>query len=205
MFDRFEDDCKRAMNEARKEAQRLGHDFLDAEHMVLGLLRVPGCTALRMLEGLHCDLAAIGARAEALMSGGRKTPEPQQLPFTPRAKRVLERTMEEAGSRGNKSIGTQHLLLGYAHFVGDQSDDQAAKVLGVDVIHLQAAVDSIAVEPPAAPGSSARERLAALATLAQMVHEDLALEGHHGPAARTQEMAWECWKLSRGIPSKSPT
>jgi len=141
VFDRFEDDCKRAMNEARKEAQRLRHDFLDAEHMLLGLLLVPGCTAIRMLQALGCDVESIRARVEAHVTAGQELEGPGQLPFTRRSKRILELAMQHAGSLGDDYIGTEHLLLGYALLA--ERDEKPAEILGVDPERLRSVLDKV--------------------------------------------------------------
>jgi ATP-dependent Clp protease ATP-binding subunit ClpA len=148
VFDRFEDDCKQAMNEARTESLRLGHGFLDAEHILLGLLLVPACTAVRMLEVLGHDPAAIRARVLACVP---PLPKPaisltQLSPFTDRSRRVLELGVDQAVQLGDPYVGTEHLLLGYALTVA--SDPAVIKrfrmeAFGTDSEQLRSVLDKV--------------------------------------------------------------
>ena len=138
MFDRFDDDALRAMNLARQEAQRFGHDFLEAEHIVLGMLQVSPCTAVRMLESLGADLVAVRSRVEARLTARKPMKSPNQLPFTHRSKKVLELSMEQAEMLGDNYIGTEHLLLAYAAL-----DGQPADTLGADLHGLRSTLQSV--------------------------------------------------------------
>ena len=113
MFDRFTDRARKVMGLARQEAQRFNHDYIGTEHILLGLVQ----------EG--SGVAAVGAqeprrRPEEDPPRGREARQPAartmvtmgQLPFTPRAKKVLELSLEEASNLGHTYIGTEHLLLG---------------------------------------------------------------------------------------------
>jgi ATP-dependent Clp protease ATP-binding subunit ClpA len=131
MFDRFTPNSKLCMNRARLESQRLGHEYLGTEHMLLGLLTVDRSTAVRVLEEMKVDRVRLRAEVEKLITPGVVKPL-SQLPFTARAKKVLELSMEEAGGLGHNYIGTEHLLLGLIR--EDESVAAIAlKSLGVDL------------------------------------------------------------------------
>jgi ATP-dependent Clp protease ATP-binding subunit ClpC len=111
MFDRFTDNAKQSMNRARQESQRLGHDFLGTEHMLLGILTVDDSTAVRVLEAMNVDRVRLRTEVEKLVTLGAAKPL-GQIPFTVGAKKVLELSMDEAGGLGHNYLGTEHLLLG---------------------------------------------------------------------------------------------
>src|SRR6185503_7796335 len=112
MFDRFTDRAKKVMNLARQEAQRFNHEYLGTEHILLGLVQEGSGVAANVLRNMNIDLAKIRTEVEKLVKTGPSMVTMGQLPFTPRAKKVLELSMEEAGNLGHNYIGTEHLLLG---------------------------------------------------------------------------------------------
>ena len=112
MFDRFTDRAKKVMNLARQEAQRFNHEYLGTEHVLLGLVQEGSGVAANVLRNMQIDLAKIRTEVEKLVKTGPSMVTMGQLPFTPRAKKVLELSMEEAGNLGHNYIGTEHLLLG---------------------------------------------------------------------------------------------
>ena len=111
MFDRFTDHARATLGYSRQEAQRFNHDYIGTEHILLGLLQVEGI-GLEVLRNLGIDLQAIGAAVEKQLEHGMMAVSMGQLPFTPRAKKVLELALEEASNFGHNYIGTEHLLLG---------------------------------------------------------------------------------------------
>ncbi len=125
MFDRFTDRAKKVMNLARQEAQRLNHEYLGTEHILLGLIQEGSGVAANVLRNMQIDLARIRTEVEKLVKTGPSMVTMGQLPFTPRAKKVLELSMEEAGNLGHNYIGTEHLLLGLIK----ENEGIAAKVL----------------------------------------------------------------------------
>ncbi len=139
MFDRFTERAKRALSCAVKAAQEFRHDYIGTEHMLLGLVDQPGCTAAQVLTGLAIDLEALRVRvSERVKRGGSEAVE-GQLPFTPGAKKALECSMEEAAQLAHGSIGTEHLLLGLVR----ERKGIAATALadsGVELAKLRAAV-----------------------------------------------------------------
>ncbi|MEM7517822.1 MAG: Clp protease N-terminal domain-containing protein, partial [Planctomycetota bacterium] len=112
MFDRFTDRAKKVMNLARQEAQRFHHEYLGTEHILLGLVQEGSGVAANVLKNMGIDLDKIRTEVEKIVKTGPNVVTMGQLPFTPRAKKVLELSMEEASNLGHNYIGTEHLLLG---------------------------------------------------------------------------------------------
>jgi ATP-dependent Clp protease ATP-binding subunit ClpC len=112
MFDRFTDRAKKVMNLARQEAQRFNHEYLGTEHVLLGLVQEGSGVAANVLKNMGIDLTKIRSEVEKIVKTGPSMVTMGQLPFTPRAKKVLELSMEEASNLGHNYIGTEHLLLG---------------------------------------------------------------------------------------------
>jgi ATP-dependent Clp protease ATP-binding subunit ClpA len=111
MIHRFSDAAKESLNCARKEAQRLNHDYLAPEHMLLGLIRDEKNSAVAILVDMGVDHATVRAATEQAVARG-KTVEFSQFQFTPSAKKALEAAMDEASRLGDTYIGTMHLVLG---------------------------------------------------------------------------------------------
>ena len=109
---------------AQEEAQRLCHDYVGTEHLLLGLLRAEEGLAARVLESLDVTLELARALVVQIIGTGGVETE-GQIPFTPQAKQALERSLREALSLGHNYIGTEHLLLG---LVGD-SEGVAVRIL----------------------------------------------------------------------------
>ena len=112
MFDRFTDRAKKVMNLARQEAQRFNHEYLGTEHVLLGLVQEGSGVAANVLKQMSVDLSKIRTEVENIVKTGPSMVTMGQLPFTPRAKKVLELSLEEASNLGHNYIGTEHLLLG---------------------------------------------------------------------------------------------
>ena len=112
MFDRFTDNARKAMARSRKEALRLGHDSIGTEHILLALIAEKDCSAVKVLESLGVDLDSLQSKIAKLVKPGSVPDIGLQLPFTQRAREVLEQSMSEANELGHNYIGTEHLLLG---------------------------------------------------------------------------------------------
>jgi hydroxyacylglutathione hydrolase len=125
MFDRFTDRARKVMALARKEAQRFKHDFIGTEHILLGLIQEGSGVAAKVLKNLGTEINKIRSEIEKNVQAGPSMVTMGQLPFTPRAKKVLELSMEEANELGHNYIGTEHLLLGLIR----EQDGVAAQVL----------------------------------------------------------------------------
>ncbi|MCX8033145.1 MAG: ATP-dependent Clp protease ATP-binding subunit [Thermoleophilia bacterium] len=111
MFERFTERARQVIVLAQEEARALRHNYIGTEHLLLGLLREADGVAARVLNSLEVDLAEV--RSEVVRIVGEGDTESQgQIPFTPRAKKVLELALREALSLGHNYIGTEHILLG---------------------------------------------------------------------------------------------
>ncbi|MCU0722271.1 MAG: ATP-dependent Clp protease ATP-binding subunit [Planctomycetes bacterium] len=125
MFDRFTDRARKVMGLARQEAQRFNHDYIGTEHILLGLVQEESGVAASVLKNMDIDLKKVRMEVEKQVQAGTGAKASGQLPFTPRAKKVLELAMEEASNLGHNYIGTEHLLLGLLK----EQDGMAARVL----------------------------------------------------------------------------
>jgi len=112
MFNRFTERARRVILLAREEAKRLDHDYLGTEHILLGLIREGEGVGATALQNLGLDLARVRQEAEKAVGRGGGALFLGQIPFTPRAKKVLELAVTEARNLGHNYIGTEHLLLG---------------------------------------------------------------------------------------------
>jgi ATP-dependent Clp protease ATP-binding subunit ClpA len=111
MFERFTDRARRAMVLAQEEARMLNHDYIGTEHLLLGLIHEGEGVAAKVLESLGVSLDAVRQQVEEIIDPGQQAPG-GHIPFTPRAKKVLELAQREARALGHDYIGTEHILLG---------------------------------------------------------------------------------------------
>jgi ATP-dependent Clp protease ATP-binding subunit ClpC len=125
MFDRFTDRARKVMGLAKAEAQRLNHEYIGTEHILLGLVQEGSGVAANVLKNMNIDLKRIRAEIEKIVKGSPTMVTQGNLPFTPRAKKVLELAVEEASNLGHNYIGTEHLLLGLIK----ENEGIAARVL----------------------------------------------------------------------------
>ncbi len=125
MHDRFTERVRKVMYLAREEAGRLHHDYIGTEHLLLGIVREGEGIAATVLSNLGFDLDLIRQAVENMVSGSGGTLTIGEIPFTPRAKRVLELSVEEARLLGHNYVGTEHLLLGLIR----EGEGVAARVL----------------------------------------------------------------------------
>ncbi|MCA8950937.1 MAG: NDP-hexose 4-ketoreductase, partial [Planctomycetes bacterium] len=125
MFDRFTDRAKKVMSFARQEAMKFNHEYIGTEHILLGLVQEGSGVAANVLKNMTVDLEKIRHEVEKIVKTGPSMVTMGQLPFTPRAKKVLELSMEEASQLSHNYIGTEHLLLGLIR----ENEGIAAQVL----------------------------------------------------------------------------
>jgi ATP-dependent Clp protease ATP-binding subunit ClpA len=124
VFERFTEPAREVVVFAQDEARRLQHNYIGTEHLLLGLLREEEGLAARVLESL--EITADQVRAEVARVIGRgEEPATGQMPFTPRAKKVLELALREAQSLHHGHIGTEHILLGLVR----EKEGVAARIL----------------------------------------------------------------------------
>ena len=118
MFDRFTDRARKVMNLAKSEAQRLNHEYIGTEHILLGLVRegllTPECPglAVQVLKRLGIDLDQIRWEVENIVQPGPDVVTVGRMPQTPRAKKVIEYAIDEANWLLSSDVGTGYLLLG---------------------------------------------------------------------------------------------
>ena len=133
MFERFTDRARRVVVLAQEEARMLNHNYIGTEHILLGLIHEGEGVAAKALESLGISLEAVRQQVEEIIGQGQQAPS-GHIPFTPRAKKVLELSLREALQLGHNYIGTEHILLGLIH----EGEVVAAKVLESLGISLEA-------------------------------------------------------------------
>src|SRR6202047_2981159 len=111
MFERFTDRARRVVVLAQEEARMLNHNYIGTEHILLGLIHEGEGVAAKALESLGISLEAVRQQVEEIIGQGQQAPS-GHIPFTPRAKKVLELSLREALQLGHNYIGTEHILLG---------------------------------------------------------------------------------------------
>ena len=111
MFERFTERARQVVVLAQEEARILKHNYIGTEHILLGLLREEEGLAARVLESLDITVERVRAQVVRIVGSGEEVTS-GQIPFTPRAKKVLELALREALSLGHNYIGTEHILLG---------------------------------------------------------------------------------------------
>jgi ATP-dependent Clp protease ATP-binding subunit ClpA len=131
MFERFTDRARRVVVLAQEEARMLDHNYIGTEHILLGLIHEGDGVACRALESLGISLEAVRQRVMVIIGRGQ-IPSHGHIPFTARAKRVLEFSLREATQFGHHYIGTEHILLGIIR-EGEGVGAQVLVQLGADL------------------------------------------------------------------------
>ena len=124
MFERFTDRARRVVVLAQEEARLLNHNYIGTEHILLGLIHEGEGVASKALEGLGISLESVREQVQEIIGQGQQAPS-GHIPFTPRAKKVLELSLREALQLGHNYIGTEHILLGLIR----EGEGVAAQVL----------------------------------------------------------------------------
>ncbi|HUT95602.1 MAG TPA: ATP-dependent Clp protease ATP-binding subunit [Thermoguttaceae bacterium] len=125
MYERFTDRARKVMQLANQEAQRFNHEYIGTEHVLLGLIKEGSGVAANVLKNLDVDLKKIRLEVEKLVQSGPDMVTMGKLPQTPRAKKVIEYSMEEARNLNHNYVGTEHILLGLLR----EQEGVAAQVL----------------------------------------------------------------------------
>ena len=125
MYERFTDRARKVMQLANQEAQRFNHEYIGTEHVLLGLVKEGSGVAANVLKNLDVDLRKIRLEVEKLVQSGPEMVTMGKLPQTPRAKKVIEYSMEEARNLNHNYVGTEHILLGLLR----EQEGVAAQVL----------------------------------------------------------------------------
>jgi ATP-dependent Clp protease ATP-binding subunit ClpC len=135
MFERFTDRARRVVVLAQEEARMLNHNYIGTEHILLGLIHEGEGVAAKALESLGISLEAVRSQVEEIIGQGQQAPS-GHIPFTPRAKKVLELSLREALQLGHNYIGTEHILLGLIR-EGEGVAAQVLMKLGADLSRVR--------------------------------------------------------------------
>src|SRR5881398_1738861 len=138
MFERFTDRARRVVVLAQEEARMLNHNYIGTEHILLGLIHEGEGVAAKALESLSISLEAVRSQVEEIIGQGQAAPT-GHIPFTPRAKKVLELSLREALQLGHNYIGTEHILLGLIR-EGEGVAAQVLQKLGADLNRVRQTV-----------------------------------------------------------------
>jgi ATP-dependent Clp protease ATP-binding subunit ClpC len=135
LFERFTDRARRVVVLAQEEARLLNHNYIGTEHILLGLIHEGEGVAAKALESLGISLEAVRNQVEEIIGQGGSSPS-GHIPFTPRAKKVLELSLREALQLGHNYIGTEHILLGLIR-EGEGVAAQVLVKLGADLSRVR--------------------------------------------------------------------
>jgi ATP-dependent Clp protease ATP-binding subunit ClpC len=156
MFERFTDRARRVVVLAQEEARMLNHNYIGTEHILLGLIHEGEGVAAKALESLGISLEGVRQQVEEIIGQGQQAPS-GHIPFTPRAKKVLELSLREALQLGHNYIGTEHILLGLIR-EGEGVAAQVLVKLGADLNRVRQQVIQLLSgyqgKEPVAPGTA---------------------------------------------------
>ncbi len=159
MFERFTDRARRVVVLAQEEARMLNHNYIGTEHILLGLIHEGEGVAAKALESLGISLEGVRQQVEEIIGQGQQAPS-GHIPFTPRAKKVLELSLREALQLGHNYIGTEHILLGLIR-EGEGVAAQVLVKLGADLNRVRQQVIQLLSgyqgKEPAAAGATPGE------------------------------------------------
>ncbi len=155
MFERFTDRARRVVVLAQEEARLLNHNYIGTEHILLGLIHEGEGVAAKALESLGISLEAVRSQVEEIIGQGGSSPS-GHIPFTPRAKKVLELSLREALQLGHNYIGTEHILLGLIR-EGEGVAAQVLVKLGADLSRVRQQVIQL-LSGYSGPGQSGGEK-----------------------------------------------
>lgn len=159
MFERFTDRARRVVVLAQEEARMLNHNYIGTEHILLGLIHEGEGVAAKALESLGISLEGVRQQVEEIIGQGQQAPS-GHIPFTPRAKKVLELSLREALQLGHNYIGTEHILLGLIR-EGEGVAAQVLVKLGADLNRVRQQVIQLLSgyqgKEPAAAGTAPGE------------------------------------------------
>jgi len=189
MFNKFTERARKVILLAKEEAKRFNHDYIGTEHILLGLIREGEGVAAAVLQKLGLSPEKIRLEVEKLVQSGPSTMVSGDIPFTPKAKKVIELAMEEARSLGHNYIGTEHLLLGLIR-EGEGVASQVLMNLGLDLNRVRNEVitllGSSSPAPAAGGGTGTRTKTPALDAFGRDLTQ-LAREGKLDPVIGRKE------------------
>ncbi len=185
MFERFTDRARRVVVLAQEEARFLNHNYIGTEHILLGLLNEGEGIAAQALESLDIDLASVRDEVVKIIGQGQQSPS-GHIPFTPRAKKVLELSLREALQLGHNYIGTEHILLGLIR-EGEGVAAQVLQQLGAElqkvrqtVIQLLSGPGGSEEQQPKASSSGGRESSSSGSTVLDQFGRNLTQSAREG-------------------------
>lgn len=150
-FDRFTKRARRVLTLAQEEAQRLNHNYIGTEHLLLGLIREENSVAVRVLQELGVKPQKVKDMVERTVGQGQRTIPGSKLTLTPRTKRVIELAVDEARRMGHHYIGTEHLLLGLVR-EGEGVAVNVLRSMGVNLEKVRAQTGRLLAESPVYAG-----------------------------------------------------
>jgi len=181
---------------AQEEARLLDHSYIGTEHILLGLLRESEGIAAQTLAALNVDLAEVRSQVVEIIGRGSSSP-PSHIPFTPRAKKVLELSLRESLMLGHNYIGSEHILLGLIR-EGEGVACQILQNLGVDLPNARSKVAELVGVDPA----SVERPLPGRGRSFRCKHPDDALQIGTGKGLRTVRCA-KCGELVGILPPEA--
>ena len=132
LFSRFTEKARIAINEAHDSACELGHNYIGSEHLLLGLIREGSGVAYKLLSGAGLTADGVKNKIAELTGAGAPFDKSSELPLTPRSKRILEMSAQEAMRLGHSYVGTEHILMAIIR----DGDGVAARILMSEGINL---------------------------------------------------------------------
>lgn len=142
MFERFTDRSRAVIQLANQEAQRFNHEYVGTEHILLGLVKEGSGIAAHVLKNLDVDLRKIRLEVEKIVHSGPAMLTIGKLPYTPRARRVLEFAIKEANALSHNYVGTEHVLLGLLREQEGVASD-VLRALGLSTEQVRGGVNAI--------------------------------------------------------------
>jgi ATP-dependent Clp protease ATP-binding subunit ClpC len=182
MFERFTDRARRVVVLAQEEARMLNHNYIGTEHILLGLIHEGEGVAAKALESLGISLEGVRQQVEEIIGQGQQAPS-GHIPFTPRAKKVLELSLREALQLGHNYIGTEHILLGLIR-EGEGVAAQVLVKLGADLNRVRQQVIQLLSgyqgKEPAAAGTATGEAAPSTSLVLDQFGRNLTQQGREG-------------------------
>jgi ATP-dependent Clp protease ATP-binding subunit ClpC len=172
VFERFTERARQVVVLAQDEARGLRHNYIGTEHILLGLLREEEGLAARVLESLEVSVEEVRVQVRRVIGEGEEVAT-GQIPFTPRAKKVLELSLKEALAMSHNYIGTEHILLGLAR----ENEGVAARILLELGASAEKVRDEVLRSLSGGPAPSARVEFASEASQIEGLQRQAALYG----------------------------
>ncbi len=177
-FDRFTKRARRVLTLAQEEAQRLNHNYIGTEHLLLGLVREENGVAVRVLRDLGVDPRQIRERVERTVGRGQRAMY-GKLSLTPRTKRVIELAVDEARRLGHHYIGTEHLLLGLVR-AGEGVAVDVLKGLGIGLDKVRSQTARVMMETSSQASTSSTKESSKNTPLVDQLGTDLTAQAREG-------------------------